>query len=69
MTKSSFGIRIEDELVEKLSDVIDEARYLNITRSELIEAILEAELSSENPAEKISELIIRRREGRLNSHD
>jgi metal-responsive CopG/Arc/MetJ family transcriptional regulator len=67
MTKSSFGIRIDDELVEKLSQIMDDSRYLNITRSEIIETLLAAELSDQDSAEKIQELIIKRREGRLNS--
>jgi metal-responsive CopG/Arc/MetJ family transcriptional regulator len=67
MTKSSFGIRIDDELVEKLSQIMDDSRYLNITRSEIIETLLDAELSDQDSAEKIQELIIKRREGRLNS--
>jgi metal-responsive CopG/Arc/MetJ family transcriptional regulator len=67
MTKSSFGIRIDDELVEKLSQIMDDSRYLNITRSEIIETLLVAELSDQDSAEKIQELIIKRREGRLNS--
>jgi metal-responsive CopG/Arc/MetJ family transcriptional regulator len=65
MTKSSFGIRIEDELLEKLSHIMDESRYLNITRSEIIETLLEIELDGDDSKERIQELIIKRREGRL----
>jgi metal-responsive CopG/Arc/MetJ family transcriptional regulator len=65
MTKSSFGIRIEDKLLEKLSHIMDESRYLNITRSEIIETLLELELDGDDSKERIQELIIKRREGRL----
>ena len=66
MSKSSFGIRIDDELVEKLSQLIEESRYLHLTRSEIIETLLESQLNNDDSAEKIQELIIKRREGRLN---
>ncbi len=65
MTKSSFGIRIDDELLDKLGHIMDESRYLNITRSEIIETLLELELDGDDSAEKIQDLIIKRREGRL----
>ncbi len=64
MTKSSFGIRIEDELLEKLGHIMDESRYLNITRSEIIETVLESELNGDYSKERIQELIIKRREGK-----
>ncbi len=66
MKKSSFGVRIEDELLDKLSEIIDESRYLNITRSEIIETVLETQLNGDHSKERIQDLIIRRREGRLN---
>jgi len=66
MSKSSFGIRIDDELVEKLSQLIEESRYLHLTRSEIIETLLESQLNNDDSALKIQELIIKRREGRLN---
>jgi hypothetical protein len=64
MKKSSFGVRIEDELLDKLSEIIDESRYLNITRSEIIETVLETQLNGDYSKERIQDLIIRRREGR-----
>ncbi|HDH27824.1 MAG TPA: hypothetical protein ENH13_01680 [Euryarchaeota archaeon] len=66
MKKSSFGVRIEDELLDKLSEIIDESRYLNITRSEIIETVLETQLNGDHSKERIQDLIIKRREGRLN---
>ena len=66
MSKSSCGIRIDDELVEKLSQLIEGSRYLHLTRSEIIETLLEAQLNNDDSAEKIQDLIIKRREGRLN---
>ncbi len=66
MTKSSFGVRVEDELLDKLSEIIDESRYLNITRSEIIETVLETQLNGDHSKERIQDLIIKRREGRLN---
>jgi metal-responsive CopG/Arc/MetJ family transcriptional regulator len=65
MTKSSFGIRIDNELLDKIGHIMDESRYLNITRSEIIETLLEIELDGDDSAGKIQELIIKRREGRL----
>ena len=64
MTKSSFGVRVEDELLDKLSEIIDESRYLNITRSEIIETVLESQLNGDHSKERIQDLIIKRREGR-----
>jgi len=69
MSKTSFGIRIDDELVEKLSEIIQKSRYLNLTRSEIIEALLEIQLSELDSAERVQEMIIRRREGRLSSRE
>lgn len=61
MTRNSFGVRIDDELFEKLTQIIEDSKYLNITRSELIEAILDERLSVENSLSDIQDLIIRRR--------
>ena len=65
MTKSSFGVRVDDELLNKLSQIMEESRYLNITRSEIIETLLEIQLNGDHSKERIQDLIIKRREGRL----
>ena len=65
MTKSSFGVRVDDELLNKLKEIMEESRYLNITRSEIIETVLETQLNGDHSKERIQDLIIKRREGRL----
>jgi metal-responsive CopG/Arc/MetJ family transcriptional regulator len=65
MVKTSFGIRIDGEILQKLDDIVAESRYLGISRSEVIEAILKDYFrSNENPRET-RRLIIQKREGRL----
>jgi len=65
MAKTSFGIRIPDELVSRVDLVVEESRYLNISRSEVIEVILLDYFNSNDGVENIRRLIIKKREGRL----
>ncbi len=68
-TKTSFGIRIKDDLVEALNEIVEECVYLNTSRSEVVEAILWNYFSLENPEDthtnKISNLIIQKRQNKL----
>ena len=58
----SFGIRIRKELVEKLDEIIKASLYLKPTRSELIEAIIDAFFSSKlDHVERGKEFIITKR--------
>ena len=69
--KESFGIRLHHPTVEKLDDIIKESSYLNATRSELIEAIINAFLATDfNHLEKGREFIItkRKHEGEESEH-
>lgn len=60
--KISFGIRLKEELVDKLDEIIKHANYLNSTKSELIESIISAFFSSKfNHIEKGKEFIIIKR--------
>jgi metal-responsive CopG/Arc/MetJ family transcriptional regulator len=67
--KTSFGIRIKDDLVEALNEIVEECVYLNTSRSEVVEAILWSyfylENSEDRHTNKISKLIIKKRQNKL----
>lgn len=64
--KISFGVRIDSELVDKINEIVEESKYLNASRSEVVEAILAAFFRSDvKHEEKVRELIIIRRKKRL----
>jgi len=66
--KTSFGIRIKDDLVEALNEIVEECVYLNTSRSEVVEAILwnyfHLESSVDSHANNISKLIIKKRKNK-----
>ena len=65
-SKISFGIRIDEELVNKINEIVEKSRYLNASRSEVVETILAAFFKSEiNHSEKVRELIIIKRKNGL----
>ncbi|WP_457554962.1 ribbon-helix-helix domain-containing protein [Candidatus Pyrohabitans sp.] len=65
MPKTSFGIRIENELLEKLDKIVSRSRYLQTSRSEVVEAILTYYFNNHSHEEWTRKLIIKKREGKL----
>ncbi|NOZ59705.1 MAG: hypothetical protein GXO66_09070 [Euryarchaeota archaeon] len=66
MPKTSFGIRIENELLEKLDRIVSRSKYLQTSRSEVVEAILAYYFKSNSAHEEWTRrLIIKKREGKL----
>jgi metal-responsive CopG/Arc/MetJ family transcriptional regulator len=66
MPKTSFGIRIENELLEKLDRIVSKSRYLQTSRSEVVEAILAYYFKTNHGhLEWTRKLIIKKREGKL----
>ncbi|KXA94989.1 transposase [candidate division MSBL1 archaeon SCGC-AAA259I09] len=64
--KISFGVRISEDLVKELDKIVDESEYLDVSRSEVVEAILLTYFKSDVDHEKRArELIIRKRKGKL----
>ncbi|MBI5253771.1 MAG: ribbon-helix-helix protein, CopG family [Euryarchaeota archaeon] len=64
--KINFGIRIDTNLAKKLDEIVKESGYLNISRSEVVEAVLTAYFKSDaSHGEKARELIILKRKGKL----
>ncbi len=60
--KISFGIRINEDLTQKLDEIVKNSKFLSSTRAELIESILHAFFKSKlNHLEKGRELIIIKR--------
>lgn len=66
MPKTSFGIRIDNELLDKLDQIVSESRYLQTSRSEVVEVILAYYFKSNHGhLEWTRRLIIQKREGKL----
>ena len=66
MSNTEFGVSISDELVEDLDDLTEQCVDLQVSRSEVVEAILTAYFQSDIDHEaRVRELIIRRRKGTL----
>ena len=64
--KTSFGIRIREDLVKELENIVEESEYLDVSRSEVVEAILIAYFRSDvDHGERVRELIIKKRKGKL----
>ena len=60
--KINFGIRLSKKLTDKLDNIVSESPELNTTRSELIDALIEAFFSSKfNHAEKGKSFIMTKR--------
>ena len=66
MRKEKFGVAIDKETVQEVDDLVAESADLGASRSEIIEAILTTFVQSEsNYAERVREIIIRKRNGLL----
>jgi len=66
MAKEKFGIAVDEEIVQEVDELVAESADLGASRSEIVEAILTAFVQSEsNHAERVREVIIRKRKGTL----
>jgi len=66
MGKEKFGVAVDEEIVQELDELVAESADLGASRSEIVEAILTAFVQSEsNHAERVREIIIRKRKGTL----
>lgn len=64
--KTSFGIRIREDLAKELDKIVEESEYLDVSRSEVVEAILIAYFRSDvDHRERVRELVIKKRKGKL----
>ncbi|KXB04037.1 transposase [candidate division MSBL1 archaeon SCGC-AAA261O19] len=64
--KTSFGIRIDEDLVKDLDKIVKESDDLNVSRSEVVESILMAYFKSDTDhVKKARELIIRKRKEKI----
>jgi metal-responsive CopG/Arc/MetJ family transcriptional regulator len=66
MAKTKFGVAVDEEIVEKVDELVAECDDLGANRSEIVEAILTAFVQSESDhAERVREIIIRKRKATL----
>ncbi|KXA95337.1 transposase [candidate division MSBL1 archaeon SCGC-AAA259I07] len=66
MAKMKFGVTIDEKLTKELDKIVEESEYLDLSRSEVVEAVLTAFFkSSVDHAKKARELIIKKRKGKL----
>ena len=68
-SKIKFGVSIDKELVKKIDDIVVQSDYLKVSRSELIETILEKfmfeHMDEKERAIDAVGLVIRSRKGEL----
>lgn len=68
-SKIKFGISINKELVQKIDGIVVQSDYLKVSRSELIEVILEKFILEHMDEKELAinavELVIRSRKGEL----
>lgn len=61
MTKEKFGVAADEEIMRKVDELVAECDDLEVSRSEIVEAILSAFVQSEtNQVERVREIIIRK---------
>jgi len=66
VAKETFGIAVEEDIVQEVDELVAECDDLGAAGSEIVEAVLTAFIQSEaNHAEWMREIIIRRRKGTL----
>ena len=64
--KEKFGVAVAEEIVQEVDELVAESADLGASCSEIVEAILTAFVQSEsNHAERVREIIIRKRKGTL----
>ena len=64
--KVKVGFSIDEETVKQLDSILERSRSLQISRSELADAILTAFFKTqEKPLEKMRKLLILRRKGKI----
>jgi len=68
-TKIKFGISINRELVQRIDGIVNQSDYLKVSRSEIIEVILEKFILGHMDENELAidavELVIRSRKGEL----
>ena len=68
-SKIKFGVSINKELVQKIDEIVVQSDYLKVSRSELIEVILEKFILEHMDEKELAinavELVIRNRKGEL----
>ena len=68
-TKVKFGISINKELVQRIDGIVNQSDYLKVSRSEIIEVILEKFILGHMDEKELAidavELVIRSRKGEL----
>jgi metal-responsive CopG/Arc/MetJ family transcriptional regulator len=66
MAKEKFGVAVDEKIVQKVDELVAECDDLGASRSVIVEAILTAFIPSEtNHAERVNEIIIRKRKDTL----
>ncbi len=66
MPKTKFGVTIDEKLTKELDKIVEESEYLDLSRSEAVEAILTAFFKSNSKSmEKTRELAIKKRKDKL----
>ena len=66
MAKEKFGVAVDEEIVREVDELVAECDDLGVSRSEIVETILTAFVQSEsNHAERVREIIIRKRKDTL----
>lgn len=66
MAKSKFGVAVADGTVEEIDELVEECADLDVSRSEVVEAVLTAYLQADVDQEaRVRELVRRRRDGSL----
>lgn len=68
-SKVKFGISINKELVQRIDAIVDQSDYLKVSRSEIIETILEKFIFEHMDEKELAitavELVMRNRKGEL----
>jgi len=65
-SKAKVGVSIDREILREIDAIVESSKHMNITRSQVIESILAAFLKSPfDHAEKVRDLVVRRRRERL----
>ena len=64
--KEKFGVAVDEEIVQEVDGLVAECDDFGASRPEIVEAILTAFVQFEsNHAERVREIIIRKRKGTL----